>query len=636
MDKESFLKLCTEKEYPAETQQQFQKALGLAQQAFSEKKRLSGDSYFDHNLRVGRILVENKADHSSIMAGVLHGVLPESLEEEAFRLFGKEVLDLRLGVAELKMLKTKNQQLQAEVVRKIIMATIRDVRIIIIKLAHKLDNLRTLSGLSQQDQKKVAEEVLEVYAPLAYRLGMEKIRRELEDIAFSVLHPKKHQEIFNYLQASQEQRDADILEALQRVQEVALLSPKLPLLKLKGRPKHVYSIYRKMSKRGVPLDEQYDLLGIRVLVPEVKDCYAFLGRLHEHFSPVEGRLKDYIAHPKANGYQSIHTALFVPLSSGKKMVEVQIRTPPMDEYSEEGIAAHWKYKGTSSDQLFEKKVSWLKAILDLQKEEGVQEFLQTAKVDLFGDKIHCYTPKGDVKELPEKATLLDFAYAVHEEVGNRAVGGKVNGVFVSLKHELVLGDVVEVLTNKNQHPRRSWIKMVKSPKTRQKIRKFLKEHEKLPTIFYRPPQTLVKEGEGVLAESSEYPHAFCMLAKCCMPLPGREIVGIPTKRRVISVHLEECRHAEKEQKRWVSVAWKGTFNQKIRFLVQAQERSGLLADTLHTIAQAGFKVEEAKAKMLNQGVVECSFLVVPRDIEEVKKLIVRVQKVKGVMKVYFE
>ncbi|MBI2666348.1 bifunctional (p)ppGpp synthetase/guanosine-3',5'-bis(diphosphate) 3'-pyrophosphohydrolase, partial [Candidatus Woesearchaeota archaeon] len=588
--KESFFQLCIQKEYSKAAQEQFKTALELSQKAFSEKKRLCGDSYFDHNLRVGGILVENKADPQSIIAGFLHGTLPEKLEEEAFRVFGKEVLDLRLGVAELKTLKTRNQQLQAEVVRKIIMATIRDVRIIIIKLAHKLDNVRTLSGVAPLDQKKVAEEVLEVYAPLAYRLGMEKIRRELEDIAFAVLHPKKHQEILNFLQASQEQRDKDIQEALQKVEKIALYYPELPLLKIKGRPKHVYSIYRKMTKRGVPLDEQYDLLGIRVVVSEVKDCYALLGRLHEHFSPVEGKLKDYIAHPKANGYQSIHTTLVVPLSSGKKMVEVQMRTPGMDEYSEEGIAAHWKYKGTSSDQLFEKKVSWLKAILDLQKEEGVHEFLKTAKVDLFGDKIHCYTPKGDVKELPEGAMLLDFAYAVHEEVGNRAIGGKVNGIFVPLKHGLVIGDVVEVLTNKNQHPRRSWIKIVKSPKTRQKIRRFLKENEKLPTTFYRPPQAIVKEGEGVLAESLQYPHAFCMLAKCCLPLPGQEIIGIPTKRRIISVHLKECRHAEKEQKRWAATQWKSTFSQKIRFFVQAQERSGLLADVLNTIAQAGFKV----------------------------------------------
>ena len=633
MTPESFFQLCTEKEYPSETQQLFKKAIELAQKAFSEKKRLCGDSYFDHTLRVASILVENKADPPSIIAGLLHGTLPEVLEEEAFHSFGKDVLDLRLGVAELKTLKTKNPQLQAEVYRKIIMATIRDVRIMVIKLANKLDNVRTLTGISAQDQKKVAEEVLEVYAPLAYRLGMEKIRRELEDIAFAVLYPKKYQEIKNFLQASEEQREKDIQEAVQEVKEK---SEGIYLIKIKGRPKHAYSIYRKMTKRGVPLDEQYDLLGIRVLVPEVKDCYALLGRLHEHFSPVEGKLKDYIAHPKANGYQSIHTTLVVPLSSGKKMVEVQVRTPGMDEYSEEGIAAHWKYKGTSSDQLFEKKVSWLKAILDLQKEEGVHEFLKTAKVDLFGDKIHCYTPKGDVKELPEGAMLLDFAYAVHEEVGNHAIGGKVNGIFVPLKHGLLIGDVVEVLTNKNQHPRRSWVKIVKSPKTRQKIRKFLKENEKLPAVFYRPPQTLTKEGEGILAESLQYPHAFCMLAKCCLPLPGQEIIGIPTKRRVISVHLKECRHAEKEQKRWVATQWKKTFSQKIRFFVQAQERSGLLADVLNTIAQAGFKVEEAKAKMINQGVVECSFLVIPRDIEEVEKLVLRVQKVKGVVKVFFE
>jgi len=319
-----------------------------------------------------------------------------------------------------------------------------------------------------------------------------------------------------------------------------------------------------------------------------------------------------------------------------KIAEIQIRTPEMDEVAEEGIAAHWRYKGITSQQSFEKKIAWLKGILDLKKEGKNKEFLETAKVDVFGDTIYCYTPKGDLKELPKGATILDFAYLIHEEVGNRTVAGRVNGKFVPLKHELVRGDVVEIVTNKNQRPRRSWIKIVKSGRARQKIRKSLKVHEKLPALHYRIFKPLLKEEAGLLVESEEFSKALCILAKCCLPLPGDKIVGILTKRRIISVHKDDCRLALKEEKRWVPVNWKNTFNKKIKFLVEAEERSGLLADLLHTIANAGFEVKEAKAKLIDLEHAQCSFLVIPRDLAHLKELVGRVRKVKSVKRVYFE
>ncbi|MEK6846049.1 MAG: TGS domain-containing protein, partial [Nanoarchaeota archaeon] len=340
-----------------------------------------------------------------------------------------------------------------------------------------------------------------------------------------------------------------------------------------------YSIYKKMALRGVKLEDQYDLYGIRILVPEVKDCYALLGLLHENFEPLEGRLKDYITAPKPNFYRSIHTGLKLP---NGKVIEIQIRTPEMDAFAEEGIAAHWKYKKVGSQEGFEKKVSWLREILNL-KDGGDKEFLEAAKVDVFGDNIFCYTPKGDAKELPKGATVLDFAYAVHEEVGNHAAGGRVNGKFVPLRKELGKGDVVEVVTNKSQRPRRSWLKIVRSPSARQKIRKFLREVEKLPDLHYRLPKILTSEEQSIMVDSAEYPTALCLMAKCCSPLPGEEIVGIVTKRKLISVHKKECREVQKEEERWIGVKWKETFNQKIRFFVRALERSGLLADLLHTI-----------------------------------------------------
>lgn len=615
------------KVYPPAFSEAFEKAASMAREYLQQKRRLAGDSYFDHALRVAKILLENKADAATVVAAIVQEIFTPEREELIQQTFDPEIVSLAKGVSEIKQIKSKSKQLEAEALRKVLFATTKDPRIIVIKLAKKLDNVRTMEHLPEAEQKRIAQEVLEFYAPLAYRLGMERIKNDLETGAFCVLQPQQHAEIQNFLQASQEEREKDIHQAIQKIQQVAA---GLPLLKITGRPKHVYSIYHKLTQRGVPWQEQFDLLGVRAIVANVTDCYALLGKLHEHFEPLPGKLKDYIAYPKPNLYQSIHTA--VRLSSGK-VVEVQIRTPEMDEFAEEGLAAHWKYKGVKSDELFEKKMAWLRGVLELQRED---HFLEVAKVDVFGDTIACYTPKGDVKELPQGGGLLDFAYQVHEEVGNHAIGGRVNGKFVPLRHKLVHGDVVEIVTNKLQRPRRSWLKFVTSAKTRQKIRKALKEFEDLPALFYHELKPVVTEDQSIMVESLPYPNATCILAKCCLPLPGQEIVGIVTKRRVVSVHQKECRSALKEEKRWVAVTWKQQFSQQISFCVEAGERSGILADLLHTIAQAGFSVKEAKAKMKGPGAVECAFHVIPRDLAGVQEMISRVQKVRGIQRIYFE
>ncbi|MFH1275830.1 MAG: HD domain-containing protein [Candidatus Woesearchaeota archaeon] len=627
MDEESFLDLCKGSGFSKPELAKLKIALEIAKIHLVKKKRLAGDTYFDHVIRVATILLENKADPSTIFAVLVQDTIPYITELEIKEKLGDEVLNLSKGVAEIKSIKAKSKQLEAEALRRVILATTSDIRIIIIKLANKLDNVRQLEFLPKEEQIRVAKEVLEFYAPLAYRLGMEKIRNELENIAFAIVNPRKYQEIMNFFKESEDKREKNITEAIAEIKKVI---SDIPTIKVKGRSKHIYSIFRKMTKRNVPLHEQLDLLGVRIIVPEIKDCYSILGKLHEVFDPVEGKLKDYIAHPKSNYYRSIHTTVIL---SNNKMVEVQIRTQEMNEFAEEGVAAHWKYKGVESDQKFEKKMSWLKGVLDLQKEE---HFIEAAKVDVFGDTISCYTPKGHVKELPEGASILDFAYHVHEEVGNTAVGGRVNGKFVPLKYQLSNGDVVEIVTNKNQRPRMNWLKIVKSGKTRQRIRKYLIQNQKLPAFIYRSLKPAITEDQGVLVESIDYANAVCLLAKCCKPLPGEDIIGIVTKRRIISVHKNDCKQALKEKERWVKVTWRGTFNQKIKFYVVAEERSGFLADVLHTIARAGFEITEAKAKLINRDTLECSFLVIPRSLDAVIEMMSRINKVKGIKSMYFE
>jgi len=472
---------------------------------------------------------------------------------------------------------------------------------------------------------------MDIYAPLAYRLGVDKIKTELEDRAFQILNPRKYDEISKYLFESKQRSEKDIDYAKSLIKDLA--KGQLNIVEIKGRNKHVYSIYHKIKNKNYRLNDLFDLLGIRVLVSTEKDCYTLLGLLHEQFEPIQGRLKDYIANPKPNLYRSIHTGVKLP---NGKVVEIQIRTPEMNEVAEEGIAAHWRYKGLTSEHIFEKKIAWLKSVIDLEKEDSGNDLVEAVKVDVFGDSIFCYTPKGDSKELPLGATILDFAYTIHEEVGNKAVGGRVNGVFVPLKHQVKHGDVVEIVTNKNQRPRRSWIKVVKSTKAKQRIRKSLRQFESLPAFHFHLFKPAIKEDQGILLESKEFPKATCLLAKCCNPLPGEEVAGIATKRRIISVHKIDCRQAIKEQDRWLSVNWKNSFNQKIKFFVVAHERSGLLADLLHTIAVAGFEVKEAKAKLIDMGHAECNFVVIPKDLDHLKELILRVNKVKGTTNVFFE
>ncbi|HLC81132.1 MAG TPA: HD domain-containing protein [Candidatus Nanoarchaeia archaeon] len=612
--------------YPAEDLLRFEKAIQTAE-TLKSKLRKSGDTYYDHNLRVAGILAQNKAVPEAIITAIIQGCnLPDSAITELFR---QETTALMRQVEELRALTFKNKQLQAEAFRKMILTTLTDVRAVLVKLATKLDNLHSITAFPLEEQQRIAREVLDIYAPLAYRLGIDKIKSQLEDLAFRILNPHKYREIYHFLEQSSEQRELEIKTAINFI--TAFSSGKVKIISIKGRFKSIYSIYKKIVDRNYKLQEMFDLSGIRVIMPEIKDCYLMLGLLHEHFEPMEGRLKDYIAAPKPNSYQSIHTA--VKMADGK-IIEIQIRTPEMDELAEEGIAAHWRYKGLKSEQAFEKRMAWLRGILELQKDNP--NFLETLKVDIFGDKIYCYTPKGDIKELPKGASILDFAYLVHEQVGNKAVAARVNGVFVPLKHILCLGDIVEIVTNKGQRPRRSWIKLVKSPRAQQKIRKSLKEYDHLPAFHYRELKIINRDEQAVLIESKEYLTATCILAKCCLAVPGDEIVGLITKRRVISVHKTNCRVALKEQERWIMVNWKETYNQKIIFHVRAAERSGLLADLVHTIAAAEFEVKEAKAKLAGSSMAECSFSIIPKRLDQLKMLIAKIGKVRGIKTIYFE
>ncbi|MFP4119226.1 MAG: RelA/SpoT family protein [Candidatus Woesearchaeota archaeon] len=606
----------------------FEKAITYAKNSLGEMKRYNGESQFTHNLRIGVILADAKAFPEVVAAGLLKHVNKQVLPSELQGEFGQEIADLVFGQQQLAGLKNKNEHLEAEALRQILLVSIKDPRIIFVKLASKLDNLKHMDAFSTREKQRISKEVLDIYGPLAGRLGMNKLKAELEEEAFKILNPRRYKEISDYLNQSKQERETTIKNFVDEVK--GLLEDKIELVTIKGRPKHIYSIYRKFKRTR--LDKQYDHFAIRIITRREHDCYVALGYLLEHFTSIKKRLKDYIQHPKSNGYQSIHTIV----RYGDYNIEVQIRTQEMDEVAEEGIAAHWSYKKLKSDPHFEMKTAWLRSLLDLQQGTKSKEFLKTAKVDLFGDRIYCYTPKGDVINLPKKACVLDFAYHIHQKMGDTSIGGRINGRFAPLKTKLSQGDVVEIVTNKNQRPRRDWLKLVASAKAKQKIRQGLRKTDSLPVIKYKKKSLSEEEQKYEdLVNCKELPTVHCTLARCCHPLPQDEIVGILTKRQEISVHKSECKEIRKLSHEYLHVGWKESFNRPLQVVVQAASRSGVLVELLNTILQAGFSVKEAKGKVQGQEISICSFSIAPRPLEDVTSLVEKLHNVRGVKKIRF-
>ncbi|MGB8651729.1 MAG: bifunctional (p)ppGpp synthetase/guanosine-3',5'-bis(diphosphate) 3'-pyrophosphohydrolase [Mycobacteriales bacterium] len=455
------------------------RAYELAEQLHADQRRRSGDLYITHPLAVTTILAELGMDTTTLVAALLHDTVedtPYTLEDVREE-FGEDVAHLVDGVTKLDKIKY-GEAAEAETIRKMVVAMARDPRVLVIKLADRLHNMRTLRYLRQEKQERIATTTLEIFAPLAHRLGMNTIKWELEDLAFATLYPKRYDEIVRLVADRAPSRDTQLSEVVAKVSE-DLRAAKIKAT-VTGRPKHYYSIYQKMIVRGRDFADIYDLVGIRVLVDSVRDCYATLGTIHAIWSPVPGRFKDYIAMPKFNMYQSLHTTVIGPEG---KPVEIQIRTFEMHRRAEYGIAAHWKYKeGGPAPTGAPKRgddMAWLRQLLDWQKEAADPgDFLDSLRFDLHSAEVFVFTPKGDVVSLPAAATPVDFAYAVHTEVGHRCIGARVNGRLVPLESTLDNGDVVEIFTSKAEaaHPSRDWLQFVKSPRARNKIRQwFAKE-----------------------------------------------------------------------------------------------------------------------------------------------------------------
>lgn len=701
------------------------KAYDLATEAHKEQKRESGEPYVIHPIDVACILAEMGMDTSTIVAGLLHDVIEDTdyTYEDISNIFSEEVANLVQGVTKLGKIeyKTKEEQ-QADNVRKMLLAMAKDIRVIIIKLADRLHNMRTLKFMPKEKQKQKAKETLDIYAPLAHRLGISKIKWELEDLSLRYMHEEEYYELVKQIAEKRVEREtyiANITKDLyEKLEESGVDSD------IEGRPKHFYSIYKKMVNKNKSIEQIFDLTAIRILVNSVKDCYGVLGIVHTIYKPIPGRFKDYIAMPKPNMYQSLHTTVIGPQG---KTFEIQIRTFEMHRTAEYGIAAHWKYKegdtGEDKEKNLENKLAWLREMLEWQKETSdAEEFIEGFKIDLFADEIFLFTPKGVVINLPNGSTPIDFAYRIHTDIGNKCVGAKVNGKIVPLDYKLKTGEIVEVLTsNSAKGPNMDWLNMAKSNQAKSKIRQwfkkvkkeeninkgkevFEKELKKQSVVYSEIAkgesyERLLKKynihniedlyasiGIGQITASSfiarlkeeniseKEKHSqetinksiddhiqksdkkvlnnsygvtvkglnniMVRFAKCCNPVPGDEILGYITKGRGVSVHRADCSNLKAlinyDEEKVVEVTWgkaKGA-GYVAEIQVKAEDRIGILSDIMIIITDANLPLNALNAKSSKANIAIVNIKVKIDSIEQLKELMRKIRRLKGVMDVY--
>lgn len=563
------------------------KALQTAFDAHKDQKRETGEPYVIHPIEVAKILISLKADSATICAAILHDVVEDTTVKPEYikGKFSDEIASLVEGVTKIGAIHFETKQdYTAENIRKVLLATIKDIRVILIKLADRLHNMSTLKDSTPEKQKRLSEEALNIYAPIAHKLGIFRIRGELEDYALRYLHPDIYHFLTEKISEKREERERITEKIIVELQKI--LDQKGIHAKVTGRAKYFYSIYKKMQKKKLDLEQIYDLIALRIITRTIPECYTMLGIVHDIWKPLPHKFKDYISVPKSNGYQSLHT---VVMSNYGKLLEVQIRTEEMHKEAEEGIAAHWRYTGTDKDKIFDKRIAWLKQILEWKMEsEDAKDFVETLKVDLFQDEIVVFTPKGDPISLPVKATPVDFAYMVHTNVGDRCSQAKVNGIIVPLDSKLKSGDIVEILLTKNAKPSRQWLKFIITQKAKSKIRAALGiVAEDNPKKGMEAKEEMCDAALARFILVNNKPATSSVkISKCCSPKKNEPIRGFYTKDKKITIHKSDCPNIYSlNQAGEIAVSWakEETEGQKTMVIV-LQDRVGILADIMSTIA----------------------------------------------------
>ncbi|HPE81391.1 MAG: bifunctional (p)ppGpp synthetase/guanosine-3',5'-bis(diphosphate) 3'-pyrophosphohydrolase [Sedimenticolaceae bacterium] len=666
-------------------------------EAHEGQNRLSGEPYIYHPVAVARILAGMRMDHQCLMAAILHDVIEdtETAKEQLAREFGPEIAELVDGVSKLTQIKFRSRaEAQAENFRKMMLAMTKDIRVIMIKLADRLHNMRTLGVMGPNKARRIARETLDIYAPIANRLGINSIRHELEELGMAAHWPWR----YNVLRGALRKRRGNRKEVVGNIEEV--LRGRLQQEgfdgNVYGREKHVYSIYRKMLEKKLSLNELADVYAFRILVDSVDTCYRVLGVVHNLYRPVPGRFKDYIAIPKANGYQSLHTVLFGPHGLP---IEIQIRTREMHRVAEEGIAAHWQYKDTGTRALTpDAAADWLRNLLEVQKDSGnSMEFLEHVKVDLFPDEVYVFTPRGQIFVLPKGATVIDFAYAVHSDVGNQCVAARVDRRLAPLRSQLRNGQTVEIITKPNNRPNPAWLDFVVTGKARATIRSYLKRLEQKEAVELGRrllereveaqgrsldqvgeqeraqllaeigvnsfDQLLEQVGLGnrmaklvarLLVSSTEQGASdggpagsltikgtegmVVSFAKCCGPIPGDPVIAIFSPGRGLVVHNHDCPNLgdfRRQGQSWLDVQWaddvSGEFSTAIR--VDAGNQRGMLATIAALIAEEGSNIEDVRSEERDGLSTSLRFVVTVKGRKHLAAILRRLKRVPFVLRI---
>ena len=679
-----------EEKYP-QSSEEIHRAYEYISKKHKDQFRKSGEPYIVHPVNVAKILSELNMDSTTVVAGLLHDVLEDTSAtyEELVELFGQEVADIVEGVTKIGKIKFRDlKEAQAENFRKLILATAKDIRVVIVKLADRLHNMRTLNHLRRDKRIRIAEETLSVYAPIAHRLGIWEIKRALEDLSFKYLYPREYERVRKFVSQSLED-----LETYLKKFVIPTVKRELEKAGIEGdityRPKHLYNVWQKTIRKNISLEEVHDLLGVRIVVDTLHECYVTLGLIHSLFKPVPGKFKDYISLPKPNLYQSLHTTVIAPKG---RMVEFQIRTREMHLRAERGIAAHWAYKEGKEKAQEGEIFSWLRDLVEnIQGSKNPSDVLDNLKRELFSEEVFVFTPKGDLLVLPAGATPIDFAYHIHTEVGNHCAGAKVNGRIVPLNYRLQSGDQVEIITSPSKKPNPAWLKFVVTSKSKNRIKHFIKQEEKERFLsegrklferirdslnlseeeflkklrrkvrFKEVEEIYIALGSGKLSPnrimsllapkktSQHQKHqaegkgeasveglsgVMYEVAKCCNPVPGDKIYGVVTKGKGIVLHEKSCSNLRYIQEHFpekvlkVKLKPEGRFKTKIR--VKARDRIGILSEITKSIAEKGSNIWESATRTTGDGKAFMDFMIDVENKKQLREVIKSINSVEGV------
>lgn len=642
-------------DYPHEEQKLILLAAERAESLHSGQLRDSGEPYVIHPLQVAEILLSLRLDSSAVISALLHDVLEDTsmTRQDLRRDFGKEVELLVNGVTKIATVKAQNKSLQnAETIRKMLLAMVKDIRVILIKLADKLHNMRTLEFKKEGRRREIAQETLDIYAPLAGRLGIAWLKDELEDLSLKHLHRDAYEQIKAFVAQKRSERS----QILDRIREeiVAAADREGIDVSVETRAKHFYSIYQKMKRREKKLDEIYDLLGLRIICPAQNECYTLLGLVHRLWPPIEGRFKDYVAMPKANRYQSLHTTV---MAYEGKLLEIQIRTNEMHQIAEYGVAAHWLYKrGASSGAPSREDLEILNRLRTLRSTRLTSnEFLDEIKHEILKDSIYVFTPKGDVIQLPRGATAIDFAYHIHTEVGHHTMAAKADGSIIPLRAELSNTQVIEIITATSSHPHLNWLRYARTSRARQKIRQWLNKHDESlildKSIVARkrpapepplapPPEpgaSTVMDLNRIGVRVGDERNMMIRFAQCCHPTTGDEIIGYVSRGRGIIVHRQSCtniKYIEDFEARRIDVEWETVSPRATRrFRVTARPTFDLFSEIEGAVRKFKGHLIEGRVEETNNGRLEASFTMEIDRHDDFKKVIKCIRAIPQVLSI---